>query len=244
MLSLARLLETDDRLSRTVPDLLALMQRTLDRLEEQPAEIEVADNETGDRVRVVVGKFDLQLITAGGLGDRGFLQRLPRRYHEMSTGDYSWLAREVLQARRAWIGNAMSYCMDCASGASPERMARVASEAGEALLADVMDLPFPYVSSAWGVPELGPEFRSAITTDVPVLFISGTLDGRTPPSNVEEIRPGFSTSGHIVIQRGTHSSSKLVAVPSIRAAMASFLRGEMVADQETSIPFSFVPLDA
>ena len=179
---------------------------------------------------VVVGKFDLQLITAGGLGDRGFLQQLPRRYHEMSRGDYSWLAREVIQARRAWIGNAMSYCMDCASGASPERMARVEDEAGEALLADVIDLPFPYVSAAWGVPDLG--LRVPLSHNDRCASPLHERNARWPDT-VEQRRgnsPGILYErAHCHSARDTQQLQTGRLSPSIRATLASFLRGEMIA---------------
>jgi pimeloyl-ACP methyl ester carboxylesterase len=241
--TLARLLDAQPQLKQAIPDLLALMRLVMNRLHEQPVEVGVLDRRTGEQVRVVCGKFDLQLITARGLGDQSFLQQLPRRYYAMSRGNYVWLAEEVLRLRRGWIDNAMSYCMDCASGISASRMERVRREAAQSLLEDVMDLPFPYVCSAWGHPDLGTEFRSPITTNVPVFFVSGSLDGRTPPENVEDIRPGFTRSQHIIVQGGTHSSSKLMSVPEVRAMLAAFLRGEQVTDLGASIPFTFAPLE-
>jgi pimeloyl-ACP methyl ester carboxylesterase len=241
--TLAWLLDAEPQLRQAIPDLLALMRLVMNRLHEQPVEVGVVDKRSGEQTRVVCGKFDLQLITARGLGDQSFMQQLPRRYYAMSRGNYTWLAEEVLRLRRGWIGNAMSYCMDCASGISPARIEQVQREATQSLLEDVMDLPFPYVCSAWGEPDLGAQFRSPITTDVPVLFVSGSLDGRTPPENVEDIRHGFSRSQHVIVQGGTHSSSKLVSVPEVRAVLAAFLRGEQVTDPGASIPFAFAPLE-
>ena len=241
--TLAQLVEADQRLREEIPDLLALMELVMSRLEERPVEVEVRDTLAGETVTIVCGKFDLQLVTARGLGDHGFLAQLPRRYYGMARGDFLWLAEEVRKLRSGWVGNAMSYCMDSASGVSPERMAQIQREAGESLLGDVMDLPFPYVSAAWGSPDLGAQFRSPVVSDVPVLFISGSLDGRTPPSNVEEIRPGFSNNRHILVYMGTHSSSKLASVTEVRSLMAAFLRGETVVDPKASLPFTFAPLD-
>jgi pimeloyl-ACP methyl ester carboxylesterase len=241
--TLAWLLDAEPQLRQAIPDLLALMRLVMNRLHEQPVEVGVVDKRSGEQTRVVCGKFDLQLITARGLGDQSFMQQLPRRYYAMSRGNYTWLAEEVLRLRRGWIGNAMSYCMDCASGISPARIEQVQREATQSLLEDIMDLPFPYVCSAWGQPDLGAQFRSPITTDVPVLFVSGSLDGRTPPENVEDIRHGFTRSQHIIVQGGTHSSSKLVSVPEVRAMLAAFLRGEQVTDPGASIPFTFAPLE-
>jgi len=241
--TLDRHLDADPRLKEAIPDLLALMRLVMNRLHEQPVEVGVLDKRSGEQVRVVCGKFDLQLITARGLGDQSFLQQLPRLYYAMSRGDFSWLAEEVFRLRTGWIGNAMSYCMDCASGISPARMEQVQREAGQSLLEDVMDLPFPYVCSAWGNADLGAQFRSPIATDVPVLFVSGSLDGRTPPENVLDILPGFTRGQHIIVEGGTHSSSKLVSVPKVRAILAAFLRGEPMTDISASIPFTFTPLE-
>ncbi len=243
LLLLSQLVNEDVRLQQAIPDLIALMGLVMSRLEEQPIESSVFDKATGEHTRVVMGKFDLQLVTARGLGDQSFLRQLPKRYYAMSRGDYSWLAEEVLKLRTDWIGNAMAYCMDSASGVSVERMAQIQHEASASLLGDVMDLPFPYIASAWGIPDLGAQFRSPVVSDVPALFVSGSLDGRTPSSNLEEILPGFPGGRHIIVQMGTHSSSKLVSLPDIRSQMLSFLRGETVVDPQAKMSFAFVPLD-
>ncbi|HJZ80103.1 MAG TPA: alpha/beta hydrolase [Pyrinomonadaceae bacterium] len=47
--------------------------------------------------------------------------------------------------------------------------------------------------------------RPVAHSDVPALFISGTLDARTPISNAEEYRKGFPNSTHIVIENAVHS---------------------------------------
>jgi pimeloyl-ACP methyl ester carboxylesterase len=52
----------------------------------------------------------------------------------------------------------------------------------------VIDFPFPDVCDVWGNPDLGEAFRKNIKSNVPALFISGTFDVRTPPSNAEEVR--------------------------------------------------------
>jgi hypothetical protein len=41
---------------------------------------------------------------------------------------------------------------------------------------------------AWGSPDLGDDFRAPVKSNVLALFISGTLDARTPVSNAEEYR--------------------------------------------------------
>jgi pimeloyl-ACP methyl ester carboxylesterase len=160
----------------------------------------------------------------------------------MAGGDFSWLAEAVLQQRRAWFGNAMTYVMDCASGISPERAEHVRQELVDALLGDLVDFPFPAICSAWDAPDLGREFRAPIHADVPALFISGTLDGRTPVSNAEEVRTGFPSSQHLIEEGASHATAELATAPGVQEAMVAFLAGHPVLLARTAIPFGFAPL--
>jgi len=238
---LGQLVQADPKFSRTIADLPELMRTVLDRLRE-PVTVPVNDPITGKQVAVCVGAFDLQLITARGIGLLEFLRLLPARYYAMSQGDFSWLARATLEFRRSWIGNAMSYMMDCASGCSEERFARIQREAPQTLLGDV-NSPFPGICSAWGKPDLGPVFRSPIVSEVPALFLSGTLDARTPVSNAEAVRAGFSNSQHLIVEGAVHSFIECISTPDIRETMITFLQGQPVARTRATLPFEFAPLE-
>jgi pimeloyl-ACP methyl ester carboxylesterase len=126
----------------------------------------------------------------------------------------------------------MYYCMDCASGASPGRLERIAAEAARpgSLVGDALNAPFPEVCDAWPVADLGEGFRSPITSDVPVLFVSGTLDGHTPPANVEDLLPGFTHASHVVVDNASHQYLEL-SPPAVKQLMVRFLRGEAIDSQ-------------
>lgn len=101
----------------------------------------------------------------------------------VSRGNWTSLARQVMSLRRRPLGNAMSYGMDCASGASSSRLARINREEERTVFGSAINLPFPDICEAWGVKPLPGGFRRAIASKVPVLIISGTIDGRTPVNN-------------------------------------------------------------
>src|SRR5205814_5984281 len=115
-------------------------------------------------------------------------------------------ARLAIEQRTGSIGSAMSYAMDCASGASQERRTRIERYGPGTVLGPHLDFPIPEVCSAWGVPELPPAERAIVHSNVPVLFISGTLDGRTPRGNAEEVRTGFPNSDHLLIDGAGHGN--------------------------------------
>ena len=90
----------------------------------------------------------------------------------------------------------MPLAMDAASGVSPGRRARIAHEAGTALLGNAANAGVPQAAWVPGVVELGEDFRGALKARVPVLMISGTLDGRTGPDNAGRGAPAGAQAEH------------------------------------------------
>jgi len=130
----------------------------------------------------------------------------------------------------------MSYMMDCASGQTAARRDLIEREAKDTLLGDLFNFPFPDVCTAWNAPDLGDSFRAPVRSDIPVLFISGTLDARTPISNAEEYRKGFSNSTHIIIENAVHSDPLFLSSPKIKEGMMEFLRGQPVTTTKIAAP--------
>ncbi len=241
--NLDRLAKADPDLSKDVPDFLGLMKSVLDRVEREPVAVEVTDPQTRQQIKVTVNKFALQTLTANSFGSEE--AALPALYYALSKGDFSIAAMGWLRAMRGrgTIGSAMTFMMDCSSGISPERRRRVAREAKKTLLGDVMDFPFPDVCDAWGSPDLGPAFRGSLKSRVPVLFISGTLDARTPPSNAEEIRKGFPNSSHLIIDGAVHSDPLFLSSPKIKDVMLEFMKGQPIPTTRIALPpIKFAPV--
>jgi pimeloyl-ACP methyl ester carboxylesterase len=84
-----------------------------------------------------------------------------------------------------------------------------------------------------GVPLLPDAYRSPITTRVPALFVSGTLDSNTPPEQVERARPGFIGSAHLIVRHAGHEST---LVPEVASAIAAFFHGDAVVSRTIEGP--------
>jgi pimeloyl-ACP methyl ester carboxylesterase len=137
----------------------------------------------------------------------------------------------------------MAYMMDCSSGASSARRQQIAREARTTLLGDIMDFPFPGICDAWGNPDAGSAFRAPAKTSVPTLFISGTLDVRTPPSNAEEVRKGFRNSIHLIIDGAVHSDPLFLSSPKIKDVMLAFMKGQTPPTLSITLePMKFAPV--
>jgi len=239
---IARLVAADPKIGKEMPDMLGVIRAIADRLEGEPVAVELTDA-AGGRFKIVVGKFDFQLFLGSFCGRVARIKTLPAALHMMLKGDFTELARLSLAARRQSVGSAMSYLMDCSSGVSAERWARITAEAKDSLAGAVIDFPFPDVCEVWGAPDLGREFRSSVKSQIPVLFISGGLDGRTPPGNAEEVRRGFPNSHHVIVENAGHVDATMF-VPEIKNIMVDFLLGRPVRIERVPTPgLEFAPLE-
>jgi pimeloyl-ACP methyl ester carboxylesterase len=239
---LAALIKADPEIGKEIPDFLGLMKSVFDRLDTQPETVEIVDQRTKLKTKVIVNKFVLQYIVANNIGT-GVTARFPALFYRAAKGDFTNPAQVWLNQSRSEIGSAMSYMMDCASGETAARRSIIEKEAKVSLLEDLANFPFPDVCQEWKAPDLGDAFRSPLRSDVPVLFISGTLDARTPVSNAAEYLTGFTNGTHMIVEGAVHSDPLFLSSPKIKEGMMEFLRGQPVTVTKISGPrMQFAPL--
>jgi pimeloyl-ACP methyl ester carboxylesterase len=218
--AVAREFAADSVLSGSVPDLVALMRSVLAGLDRSPVTTTTAD---GDTLRI--GGFELRLASRYFLGSRDNIARLGSIYLAMSRGDWSPYASIAPALRKVSVWSAMHDVMNCASGATPDRLARIDEEAARSLLGDLSDFPGSEACDVWPHRDLGDAFRAPVRSGVPVMFVSGTLDGHTRPTNVDEVIEGFPNGVHLTIERGSHQQLEFAA-PEVVGRMSRFLGGE------------------
>ena len=215
-------------------DLTGSATRVLAAVREQPRQGRSVMH--GGRT-VMIGEYDAQLAISACLGRRMTQQWLPLILRDAENGDYDLLAAMVLLLRSEHGSyDAMSLSMDVASGQSPQRRARVEAQARESLFGDALNFPFPALGDGLGLVDLGDAFRGPLRSKVPVLFISGTLDGRTPQANTDALRPGFSDSRMLLVQGASHDDEMWLGNPAIAESIRAFLAGGAVEDATLDVP--------
>jgi fermentation-respiration switch protein FrsA (DUF1100 family) len=205
------------------------------RLDRDPVAAEAVDPATGDRRTVTVGKFDLQCFTRNLLASGDQISRLPGIYLAMLQGDFHELAASSLTSRRSASPPAVDFTMRCSSGGSAARREKIRSQSAKTLLGEVADFPMPDVCEAWGAPDLGPAFRAQVSSGIPVLFVSGTLDAHTPTANAKEVLAGFPNGRHLIVDGGAHCLLGF-SLPKGRKLAAKFLRGDSVSNARLATP--------
>jgi pimeloyl-ACP methyl ester carboxylesterase len=206
--------------------LMAAIEAVHERLATTPAKVTVKDG-NGRPQTVVLGMEDFQLALIShpqdGVDWPAFILSIYHRHYD------DW-AREVIEQRASGSEGLIRALIDTSTGVSPARLHRLRTDPATGLLGtwafeiDVDSAP------AWPTPDLGEEFRTAVVSPVPVLFVHGDWDMSTPVDNTLSLLPFFPKGHAILVHRAGHDGTfyQLREQPAAKAAVYEFLRtGEM-----------------
>ena len=235
MKEIAQLAEKDPSVRSALPDLLKSVDALLKELEKNPKTVALTHPIAGKAANVVVGKFDLQTALADMLQGPDSFVGMVDFVARLEKGDWTSLALVAAGRRNGTVFSAMSIAMDCASGESPDWKKRIQSEASSTLLGDAINYPFPYVCEGLGISDLGEEFRAPLKSEVPVLLISGTLDGRTPVRNGESAAVTLKNAQHLVLDGAGHSDPLFLSSPKILDVMKAFMSGKTIPETKIKV---------
>ena len=227
--------KADPFASKEFPGFLGSIETVLKRLESKPVTVQAFDSRKGKKVELRISKYDVQMAATGFLRGPSQMRFLPLFFKNMLKGDFSDIAPNILRRRNSRFF-AMPFAMDAASGLSDERKVRIERESKETLMASAINFPFPEINEGIGVPDVGSEFRAAVQTGVPALFISGTMDGRTPETNAIEVLKEFPNGVHLIIEGAGHSDPLFLSSQKILETMLAFMKGETISDFSIELP--------
>ena len=179
-------------------------------------------------VDVTFGKMAVQLFTSFGLvKNPENIAALPITYYGLAAGRYEQVAERLYDVayRQPQTFRVMSTAMDGASGITEERRDLFEAQAKTALIGDALNYPFPHLFGRFrSVPDLGDDFRREVSSDVPALVLTGTLDGRTFPEAHEDILEGLSNGYQVVIENAGHDL--FMSSPEVTTVIMDFLLGK------------------
>lgn len=239
-----------DRLQRAIdgqptakaafPDIKALMRRVHARLERKPLLIRLKSRTDAPR-DFLLHRRDMQLLSATLIADPESVVHLLSIYRALDLGEtpsFDSIPRRLLPDNLSAAGepisfDAMPVAMDIASGMTGQHRARVIREAKKALLGEYLDYTFLFDGM---VPELdlGDSFRINPRSAVPVLVLSGTLDGRTVFESQREAVRGLEKATMITVANAGHNLFDRPS-PEMLEIMHAFMDGDAVADSTIAV---------
>lgn len=227
----------DPELSTAFPDAAELIRRVHARLRHSPLSLSVPLR-NGDRFDLLVSEPVMQQLASGGMADPDGAVTTLHIYAALDEGitePLSMLVPYFLSPDGRTDFRVMPLIMDVASGISPQRLSTVQSEAESAIMSDYVNFPMPQFAGEFDV-DLGEDFRAAPVGDVPVLLLTGTLDGRTYPTEQREAVSGLTDVTQVVVENAGHNL--FMASPEVTEVIESFMSGRAV---ETDTIFVDLP---
>jgi pimeloyl-ACP methyl ester carboxylesterase len=210
------------RLTASKPQVLGLLREVFAGLDAKAVTVDVNGTPVG------IGGYDARVFVASTLGDRAQMARLEPLFTAMKAGNFGNVAGLKLQALRQPFQSPWESLHDCQAGTADARQRRVEHEAATALLG-YATLDFVEACDGWGAPVLPARYRTPVKSTVPALFISGTLDGRTPVANADEVRRGFRNSAHLIVEGASHGDDLFLSSPAILESVLAFARKPFTA---------------
>lgn len=220
---------TDASCRGAFPDVKGDARRLFERLAQGAVEVEVAHPATGALVKVRLDhdlaaeaiRYLLYTPAEAGL--------VPAVVHAGAAGEMTALAEYALFNRRELVGAmgvGMYLSVTCAEDLPFVDPKTAAKAAAGSFLGDYRWRHQRAACEAWvrgGLPE---GYRQPVTSDVPVLLVSGQWDPATPPAAGDAVAKHLPNSLHVVVPHGAHGLDGLVGGDCIdKLTLAFFDKG-------------------
>jgi pimeloyl-ACP methyl ester carboxylesterase len=232
---LSLLAREDPSIGKEVPDMEALLRRVRLKLEKEPMAVTITDRARKEQISLRIGVDAMQRILVLDIGDGNDFPVFPALLLTVERGDPSILAWFVDKRYNQIAGpNLMAYGMRCSAGATSLRDQEIQVQARHSILGNALNGWYPAVCDALPSIDAGDLFRAPIISNVPVLFISGTLDSNTPPYQAEEVRWGMPRATHIIVPNAGHEDLEPNA--EVQAVIAEYFAGNDVTSRRIALP--------
>jgi pimeloyl-ACP methyl ester carboxylesterase len=226
-------IDTQPEAKAAYPDIKALLRRVHAKLEREPARIQL-NSRDDQKIDYLLQRRDMQMLAAGLVADPRSAAQLLGIYQTIEQGvdgpldqlQARLLPDHLITAGEPITLEGMPIAMDIASGMTADRRREVSNQAKKAILGNYLDPALLFDGLA---PELdlGDAFRAGPVSDVPVLALSGTLDGRTTIDSQREALSGLTNVTMITVENAGHNLFDEDA-SAIQEAIDLFMRGDAV----------------
>ena len=207
--TISEMVAKDSSINQAIPDFESLVYETMKKLDANPVTVTVKNPLTRKEMDLKIGGFGLGLILRLDIDDANDIPVIPRLLYSINNGDYSiltWFVQQRMTLAMGIPGQGIN--QQLASGVSAARWSQIEKEAEKSQFGNAVNFPFSAVKDHWINNELSFDSTEPLKSDIPTLFITGTLDARTPVEQVEETMKGFTNAIHIEVENAGHEQAQ------------------------------------
>ena len=250
------LIKLDPKLVKYVPDFARMIKSVHRELQKDPKFIQVKVQDALDDdasfvekrlvnlVSTVNPHFEMfltqdhiQMMVADNIGLDRWISKFPSFYYRMSQGEYDEVGLMLRNFSRRRLPNAIFFTVNAASGYSEERWQMSQSQSDTSLVSHfgLSYGRYPEVYNAFGVEEIN-DMNDPVLGDTKVLFIGGSLDGRTPPNLTDVLTRRFPNHYRIMVHNAGHNN---LLNEDIKDEIILFLQDSLKANINTQVKLEF-----
>ena len=248
----------DKKLNKYITGLPALMKEVHDKLDKNPELIKiplmdaVSDNDGflpttifktislfKPYWKLTLTEEHLQMMTAQNVGYDFWISRFPAFYYQMSKGNYRDAGNILRNFRRQPLPNAIFFTVTSATGYDQQRWKDAEQDQTVELLShfSISFGRFPEISKKFSVVKQE-GFNQPVRSDLEVLLIAGSLDGRTPIYNKDSLSNRFSNHKTILVKNAGHNN---LIDNKIMGKVIDFFTGKMIQNDTIFRRVEFIP---
>lgn len=217
------------------PDIKDLIRRVHAALENEPMMLQVPRYD-GSSVEILFQLRDMQRLASAMIADpKRFAVQLVRIYAALDNSDTEPLIKILERWYEPSVAisfELMPTMMDISSGVSAERRSLIERQVETALLGIFLNETL-YLIESKSSYELNDRFRLKPESDVPLLLLSGSLDGRTYIESQREAVSGMTNLEMVTVRNAGHNL--FMSSPKVTATIQEFMRGNGISEHEIII---------
>ena len=210
--------------SEHFPNIEATFQRVVRQLRESPVSIEVPNPNTGRFERTLFGNNEMAIAIRLLAYHPNSIALMPLLIHEAGTGNFVPLASQyqmTMIAMRDALALGMHNAIVCSEDVPFLDEESIDHDSIAASYIGSMQLKaLEAICSVWPAGPVDAEFKQALSTDLPVLLLSGDADPITPPRYADMAAVNLGRARHLV---GEHQGHGQIGVGCTRRLVARFV---------------------
>jgi pimeloyl-ACP methyl ester carboxylesterase len=222
--------EADEACSNAFPDLKGEFEGLLTRLEASPVELTIPHPLTNKPLELTVTREMITNMVFNTLYVPDLVATLPLSIHAAYADENYVPLISAAFLVNAGLYDGMFYAVTCTEDApliSPDE----AAQRSEGSVFGDRTVDFVTVCAEWQKGEVSSDFREPVSSDVPVLILSGEADPITPPRHAEEVAQSLSNEIHLVFSGMGHGN---LASRCSMNIFKDFIQNPPIADLDTT----------
>ena len=212
-------------------DIKSMIARVHTKLDKEPILLKLPQRD-GSTTGYMFHRRDMQQLASGMVSDPVRTRALLAMYNALDHGVTEPIANlmaRFINPEKPVSYDVMSSLMDIASGMTADRKTAIAEEAQTSLLKDYLNFSY-HLDGLVTELDLGDDFRAKPASDIPLLLLSGTLDGRTYIESQLEATAEMKNRTAVTVTNAGHNLFMLS--PKVQETINLFMEDKPITDTE------------